>query len=353
MAAEKKSKSKDSFSSGLTKTLLMGVIVLLLLLAFSDLVRLIEIFRQVSLLNVFLAGLATVISYLLITWSYRILFTMVHYQVSLGNLFMITVVSTLINYFVATGGASGYALRAILLKKKDVPATVTFSVSLIQGVITNLSILLLFLISLLSILLQKTLNATQLAILLFPIFFLILFISLVLLFCFYRPASEKILNWVILILAKIERWRGDANQSLTGGFTKIKEQFYQAIGFIRDNLPRMWIPGIMIIGDWIFSMVCLYICFVAVNHPLNWKIVATVYFVGIFISFVFVATGGLGIMEGGMAAVFTRFGVPWETALAAVLLYRVIYYIIPLLLVLLPYLSFIRSPVETVEDKSV
>jgi uncharacterized membrane protein YbhN (UPF0104 family) len=37
-------------------------------------------------------------------------------------------------------------------------------------------------------------------------------------------------------------------------------------------------------------------------------------------------------MEGSMAAVFASMGVPFETAVVAVLLFRVAYYLVPLLI---------------------
>jgi uncharacterized membrane protein YbhN (UPF0104 family) len=37
-------------------------------------------------------------------------------------------------------------------------------------------------------------------------------------------------------------------------------------------------------------------------------------------------------MDGSMAAVFTGFGVPYETSVAAVLLFRAAYYVLPLLI---------------------
>jgi hypothetical protein len=37
-------------------------------------------------------------------------------------------------------------------------------------------------------------------------------------------------------------------------------------------------------------------------------------------------------MEGSMAAVFSSMGVPFETAVVAILLFRVVYYLLPLLI---------------------
>ena len=43
------------------------------------------------------------------------------------------------------------------------------------------------------------------------------------------------------------------------------------------------------------------------------------------LSFASLIPGGLGVMEGSMAAVFASMGVPFETAVVAVLLFRIVY----------------------------
>ncbi len=54
--------------------------------------------------------------------------------------------------------------------------------------------------------------------------------------------------------------------------------------------------------------------------------------VGICLSLVSIVPGGLGIMEGSMTAVFVGLSVPFETAVVAVLIFRLTYHVLPLLL---------------------
>ncbi len=51
--------------------------------------------------------------------------------------------------------------------------------------------------------------------------------------------------------------------------------------------------------------------------------------VGIFVSLLSVIPGAIGIMEGSMAAIYYSLNVPLEVAIIAVLLYRLVYYILP------------------------
>jgi uncharacterized protein (TIRG00374 family) len=61
------------------------------------------------------------------------------------------------------------------------------------------------------------------------------------------------------------------------------------------------------------------------------------------LSYVSLIPGGLGIMEGSMAAIYAGFGVPYENAVAAVLIYRVAYYLLPLIASLFFYNMFTQG----------
>ena len=68
------------------------------------------------------------------------------------------------------------------------------------------------------------------------------------------------------------------------------------------------------------------------NHPVSPGLVVVGFAVGIVLSLVSFVPGGLGVMEGSMTAVFSSLGVPWENAFLAVVIFRVAYYVLPLLL---------------------
>ena len=53
--------------------------------------------------------------------------------------------------------------------------------------------------------------------------------------------------------------------------------------------------------------------------------------VGVCVSLASLVPGGLGIMESSMTAVFVSLGVPLEPAVVAVLIFRLVYYVLPLL----------------------
>ena len=62
-----------------------------------------------------------------------------------------------------------------------------------------------------------------------------------------------------------------------------------------------------------------------------------------FFSIASLVPGGLGIMEGSMAAVFVTLGVQFEQAVVAILIYRAAYYGLPILASLLVAPRMLRA----------
>ena len=102
-------------------------------------------------------------------------------------------------------------------------------------------------------------------------------------------------------------------------------------------------PLIYICADWFLMLATLYTAFRCVGQAVPMHIVVIGFSTGILLSVVNLVPGGLGIMEGSMAAVFSGLGVPLESAVVATVIYRVSYYIIPLLVTLLFFRGMIPA----------
>jgi hypothetical protein len=90
-------------------------------------------------------------------------------------------------------------------------------------------------------------------------------------------------------------------------------------------------PALYIVLDWISTLLVLYTAFVAIGHPIAISPLIAGFAVGMFCSIASLVPGGLGVLEGSMAAVFAGFGIPLEHAVVAILIFRSTYYGLPLL----------------------
>src|SRR5262249_43172656 len=106
----------------------------------------------------------------------------------------------------------------------------------------------------------------------------------------------------------------------------------RGIAFLLSRKEAMVAPLFYILIDWFLTILILYTSFLTVRYWIDFAEVIVGFAVGIVLSFASLIPGGLGVMEGSMSAVFSSMGVPFETGLAAVLLFRAAYYLLPLLI---------------------
>jgi uncharacterized protein (TIRG00374 family) len=116
----------------------------------------------------------------------------------------------------------------------------------------------------------------------------------------------------------VRLWRFQHN--LNEGFEFLLARKSQIIG------PACWI-----LIDWVFTLGVIWLAFRSVNYPIGPGLVVIGFAVGICLSLMSFVPGGIGVMESSMTAVFVSLGVPLETAVVAVLIFRVAYYLLPLL----------------------
>jgi hypothetical protein len=76
--------------------------------------------------------------------------------------------------------------------------------------------------------------------------------------------------------------------------------------------------------NWLAACACLAACIVAVNGHVPWRGVLVAFTVGQVAASLPITPGGLGVVEGSITGLLVAFGMPTETALASVLLFRVV-----------------------------
>jgi uncharacterized protein (TIRG00374 family) len=91
--------------------------------------------------------------------------------------------------------------------------------------------------------------------------------------------------------------------------------------------PRGWGAGFgWMLLWWVGDMTCLAVAFIAAGGALPWRAMLIAYAAGQLATLLPIAPGGLGVTEGSMALTLAAYGGGMATAVAAVLLYRLITY---------------------------
>lgn len=240
----------------------------------------------------------------------------------------IAFVSTTVNYFVSSGGVSGFATRAHLLGKRKVPygASVTSSV-----VITVLIYLALAFIvvqgAVLQFLQTPEFNKSMIeaivgvvAVLGFSFALTLLFFHHELRAAWARKAFVAV-NHVIYFFSKKEIPHEN--------FLKFEGQLDEGIRTIHARRFELTKVLGYVFCDWFSNILILYFSFKAVGVSLGATTLIAGFAFGMLMTIIPILPGGLGAMEAAMTAAFSGMGVPVEKALTASLMFRLFYYLLP------------------------
>jgi len=340
------------------KRLVIGVGIALSCLIFAGLMashlgEVLRVAEDISWRYVGMALVCSLLSYLMISLALWEVLVLLGHKLSFLAVFGIAFVSTTANYFISTAGVSGFALKAHLLHKRTVPYGTTVTASVVStalmyfvlGVIIAQGLGYQVLHS------QGTIIPIMESILGLGI--LILTAVPMLMFFFNRElrgrVTRKIFHWInhaVYYFSKSYVPRED--------FFRFEHQLNKGLDVIHQDRGRLTRPIGYTCLDWGFTMMTLYFCFRAVGISLSVGHLSVGFAVGQAATLIPILPGGLGAMEGSMAAVYEGLGQSFEAAMVAALIYRIVYYILPgLLSVFLLWGLKVSEPdliEETVQD---
>lgn len=316
----------------------LGAVLLVVLIARADLDRLLATARGIAPGLLLLPVLATIGSYLTMAWSYQGIARAAGYELPFAEMFRITLVANTANYLLSTGGLSGFALRMYLFARRGIPAGSAVLISLVQTLITNLTLLIFIVWGFLVLLLSHNLVGRDLIaagglLVGFSLVVVAASVALVrrrwrrrLLYTLTRTADR--------LLARVAPHRRPQRAKLI----RFQHNVDVGLQFLMERPHEMLAPTFYIMLDWVFTLLVLYTAFIAIGAPIPMSHVVAGFAIGMFFSIASLVPGGLGILEGSMAAVFVALGVPYEHAVVAILIFRAAYYGLPMLasLVLAP-----------------
>jgi uncharacterized protein (TIRG00374 family) len=273
-----------------------------------------------------------VLSYLTMARSYQGISIAAGCPVSLVEMLKITFVANSVNYLVATGGLSGFAVRMYFFTRLGLSSQTAVVVSLAQTFLTNYTLLGFVIVGFLYVFTSRALQGSALVastILLVLALITALLASLLLL---HTELRRRTLFWAAQTVHRLLHRVLPRHAPARTHIWRYQFNLNRGIAFMLARKRAMVPPLFWIIVDWFLTILILHTSFLTVRYPISFSECVVGFAVGMVLSFASLVPGGLGIMEGSMAAVFASMGVPFETAVVAVLLFRIIYYVLPLLI---------------------
>lgn len=308
----------------------LAALAFAILFAFTDVSEFANVLANADLPLLVLPLLCVAASYVTMALSYHGIAYAAGGRIGFVDMLKITLVANSLNYLLATGGLSGFAARMYYFTRKAIPPEKAVVISLAQTFLTNMTLLVFVLLGFTYVFTARDLDGAALAgsaIILVLVLVAAVTGAAVLL-------HRRLRRYVLSITAEFTH-RTFRRLRPTSAITRISMRRYLAtldrgISFLVANRRAMAAPLFFITLDWLLTILILHTCFLTIRHALPFAQTVVGFSVGIVVSFVSLIPGGLGIMEGSMSAVFAGMGVPFEAAVAAVLLFRVTYYILPL-----------------------
>jgi glycosyltransferase 2 family protein len=311
----------------------LGVLLLVAIVLIADGRELLNVIGQIDLVTLWLPLACTAGSYAAMARSYQRIADLAGIRIGFFESLKISLVSTAANYLLSTGGLSGIAMRSYYFSQRH-RATwgAAVSISLAQTVVTNLVLFTFLFWGLLVLILHD--DVRRGSALAAGTFFLVSFALFLLIIAVVasRRARQRVFGALLRLADRLARPFGARGHVIREKLEEFEIELHAGVDFLIASGHRMWVPVVYIWLDWFLMMATLYAAFVCVQQPVAMGVVVVGFAVGVFLSIVNLIPGGLGIMEGSMAALFAGLGVPLGTAVVATLLYRAFYYLLPLLI---------------------
>jgi len=237
-------------------------------------------------------------------------------------------VSTTVNYFVSSGGVSGFATRAHLLSKRRIP----YGISVTSSVVISVFIYLVLAIIIVEGMFLQMLKSSNYGISWFQgvagvLFVLTFAFMLVLLFFHHELRSAwarklyRIVNQVLFLFSK------KAIPEET--FIQFESQLSKGIHTIQARKYELPLVLAYVCLDWVSNILILHYAFRAVGAHMHTSTLIIGFALGQLMTIIPILPGGLGAMEAAMTAAYSGMGIPVGMALTASLVFRLFYYIVP------------------------
>lgn len=320
--------------------ILLGLLILGILISLSDIHKLAEIGRGLSLPWIVLAAAAAIASF----WAFGLCFAvLVRHLVrasAIPDIVRIGYVSFTFSELLVSGGLSGYAVRSLHLAGHGISYLETLIYSLARACIHYSAIFLAFLLTV-GLFIPSIPEGIGGNVLLFQfILFTLLLVYAVRIFSSSSARNRwvRLAGYCLNSLAAIrgrERWFDARVQHRV---ERIMDGAIEALYTLGWRLFRAFLvdcAGLML------RFATLYCAFRACGSSIDPAVMIAGFIIGTFWAFFVQIPGQMGVMEGAVSGVFTTFGIPFEVALAACVLYRITYSLFPFLVgfVFLPRLA--------------
>ncbi len=229
-------------------------------------------------------------------------------------------------HIVPGANAGTFYLNYRELRNEGVPRSTVIKTLAVSNVAYSGAILVLFvagiLLSLVTGRMPFTLNVSAIAVGGGAILFVILCI-----FLYQRPDLLTRMSTALVRLVRRMGFAKEVDFDAIPGQVEETRSYISSIVHSRTNLARVGTPAV---SFWLFDLLCLYIVFLAIGHPVNPGILMVCYTIADLLASIPTTPAGLGVFEVTLGASLYAFGVPKEALAIGILGFRFFSFWLPI-----------------------
>jgi uncharacterized protein (TIRG00374 family) len=285
----------------------------------------IAVIQQVNIYYYSLALIAILLSMLFysLTWQYLLNFLSI--KTTFQKTFLFTWIGTFVDILVPAESISGDITRAYLMSKSSNENAGRVMASVIGHRILNL------IITLVGLAVGSTFFILKYSPSEFIVKFLLIVTlgtaaSLILFFvlCLRKEVTEKIVNWLVGMLAYISRGRWKEAQ-LKSKAQEMLKAFHQGISILGKHSKNLGLPIISTVIAWFFDLLTAFLVFISIGFEISLIAILVVYFISYAIQTIPLGIPAeVGLTEIVMTNVYTLLGVPLTISAIATVLTRLL-----------------------------
>jgi uncharacterized protein (TIRG00374 family) len=304
--------------------IIIGIAAVILLLNMSTYENIVSVLREMSIWLAGMAVIAQVCSYLSSGFLLHVIMNHGRFRLSVGRGTLVIMAAESIG--LAGGFASSVAATYYWIAKGDDFSGEAVMAGILPTIYNAVVLIIITIFGMVYLMFNHDLSGNEI------IFYgLILTITIVLvLISFYSlKHQEKMEHFIIIIVKKLKRFIKIKYDFIV--ISNIIDQFYNGVKLLSN---RGWLKiGFGPTMNIVFDIFTIYLFFTATGYFVKPSILIAGYGLSfLFGRGAFFIPGGVGIVEGGMVAIFTSLGVPLHFSVVAVLGYRFISFWLPSLL---------------------
>lgn len=311
---------------------LVGVLVVAL-----DWREIVKVLREANWRLLPVALVFTALSYLCMSFGFAVVNRAMGIRMRRRDLTEIGFVSTVINHVLSAGGAAGYSLRILAIRKHGYAINDIVAASVLHFYFTSLGMLALLPVGAGFIYFNHRLSkgaTTGVGIATLVLMAVFLLATLIV---FWRPLRLRILRTAGSAVQSV------AKRDVTPALDEFDANVHRGVTALRRQPAELALLIVLVMLDWSFSIAALWACFDALGDPIKLGVLVAGFAIGMTAGVLSMVPGGLGIQEGSMAGIYALLGIPFQQAVLASILFRVIYYFAPYLFSLSLYHRLLRQ----------